>query len=62
MPALRRPSRSLVTQTGSVMNGPPSPGQVVSTGSRQRSGGSTTTSRNAALPTIFGANEASSRS
>ena len=49
MPAFWRPCWSLVTTIGSVMKGPPSPGHVVSTGRRARSGGSTTTWRHAAF-------------
>ena len=49
------PRGSLVTTSGSVMNGPPSSGHVVSTGRRPRSGGSRTTSRNAAFLTVPGA-------
>ena len=54
MPAFWRPCWSLVTTIGSVMNGPPSPGHVVSTGRRVRSGGSTTTSRNRAFLPYLG--------
>ncbi len=54
MPAFWRPCRSLVTTIGSVMKGPPSPGQVVSTGRRVRSGGSTTTSRKSAFLPYLG--------
>ena len=54
MPALRRPWRSWVTHDRQRDERPAVAGQVVSTGSRARSGGSTTTSRNAALQTIFG--------
>ena len=51
MPTLkRRVSGSRVNTSGSVMNGPPSSGHVVSTGSFERSGGSMTTCCDGASP------------
>ena len=60
MPTLRPPVRgSLVKTEGSVMNGPPSPGQQVAIGRRSRSGWSSTTSWQGPLETILGRESAS---
>src|SRR4029077_1089338 len=60
MPTLRPPVRgSLVKTDGSVMNGPPSPGQQVWIGSLSRSGGSTTSSWHAPEETVRGRESAS---
>ena len=60
MPTLRPPVRgSLVKTEGSVMKGPPSPGQQVGIGRRSRSGRSSTTSWHGPLETVFGRESAS---
>jgi len=60
MPTLRIPvSGSRVMTCGSVMNGPPSWGQVVSTGIEARSGSRSTISCTGPEETCFGGSEAS---
>ena len=60
MPTLRPPVRgSFVKTEGSVMKGPPSPGQQVAIGSRSRSGCSSTTSWHGPSETVLARESAS---